>query len=113
MTDAISSHWHWALAAVKASAKLAFAVDCGSQCELANGVPCGPQYPQEAREDFGRQYHEYKEHRRVLLDEVRTARLMARASGRRVARLYALDLDHARRDMVLERARFWRMARGA
>lgn len=65
-----------------------------------------PQYPCEARE--AAHCHEYREARSVLLDEARTARLMQRAAGRRVSTLYAKDLRRVQRDMVLERAIFWR-----
>lgn len=67
-----------------------------------------PQYPTEARQYVNACQHTYREARAVLLDEVRTARLMQRAGGRRVSAIYAADLKRAQWDMALQRAIFWR-----
>lgn len=70
-----------------------------------------PQYPKEARTDYELARYAYRDARPVLLDEARTARLLARTSGRRISPLYRNDVKRVQRDMVLERAIYWRVRR--
>lgn len=69
-----------------------------------------PQEPREAREQYCRAHYLYTQERETRLDECRTARLMARTSGRRLCPLYLKDLKRAQRDMVLSRAVYYRAA---
>lgn len=67
-------------------------------------VAVQPQYPIEAREYVREHRYAYRQARSVLLDEARTARLMYKASGRRVSAVYGKDLKRIQADMALERA---------